>query len=431
MRLLNKFVFVLAVLLVCTGIYAVSGAESATTAATEEETTIPDSTDMTLGVVDSEFVMPEGFRNSDAPSEDIHWLEDVGYLMAENSNLYNTDGAALAENAKFEGPPNINWEISSGEEGGAMTTESSENTNVASNPCNITSPGYYEVHNGGARQVSDAGGAVEDGTTTGTEDSGSGSGSGSATTGTDDGDDAAGGETKTVTAQQRVGIHVHDCTSPDLWVAFQEGAGMVDMAESEEQLKTQMAEKMVANLGRPFSTKAEDYEDASYIFVDEGEEDERNSIPWEKTARLSIAGALFNERGAPKFESGTLPAKIDTKDYKNAVTVAGGEGKSLKGVFVRRNVPFIFAAMSADNGNKRASAGLAVPQIVYADGTEVKKDGNGYLFRVPNYPRDKYSDQPEYFFTVYTADEDGNSTSLKMPLYVVDTQAAFEGGRNQ
>jgi hypothetical protein len=429
MRLLNKFVLVLAVLLVCTGIYAVSGAESTTEAATEEETTIPDSTDMTLGVVESEFVMPEGFRGSDAPSEDIHWLEDVGYLMAENSNLYNTDGAALAENAEFEGPPNITWTISSQDDSGTMQPESVDNNNVASKPCNITEPGYYEVHNGGARQVSDSGGAVEDDSTEG----GEGAGEGSATTGEtgEEGGEGAGGETKTVTAQQRSGIHVHDCTSPDLWVAFQEGAGMVDMAETEEQLKNQMVEKMVSNLGRPFSTNAEDYEEASYLFIDEGEEAERNAIPWEKTARLSIAGALFNERGAPKFESGVLPAKIDKEDYKNAVTIVGGEGKNLKGVYVRRNVPFIFAAMATDNGNKRASAGLAVPQIVFADGKEVEKEGNGYLFRVPNYPREKYPDQPEYFFTVFTADKDGNSTSVKMPLYVVDTQAAFEGGRNE
>ncbi|MEW6710984.1 MAG: hypothetical protein AB1403_14250 [Candidatus Riflebacteria bacterium] len=431
MRIVNRFVLILAVLLACGGIYTVSGAEAETSAATEEKSTIPDSTDMTLGVVDNEFVMPEGFRGNESDSGDIHWLEDVGYLMAENSGLYNTDPAAIAENAKFEGPPNITWEVKEEDSAGNMQTQSTDNSNVASAPCNITNPGYYEVHNGGSRQVSDAGGAVEDGSTTTTEGGESGGGSESGTTGSTEEGKESSGETKTVTAQQVVGIKVHDCTSPDLWVAFQEGAGKVDMAESEEELKAKMAEKMVANLGRPFSTNADDFQDASFLFVEEGEEDERNSIPWEKTARLSIAGNLFNELGAPKFESGVLPAKIDKKDYKNDVTVAGGPGKNLAGVFVRRNVPFIFAAMATDNGNKRASAGLAVAKIEYADGKEVEKDGDGYLFRVPNYPREKYEDQPEYFFTVFTADKDGNSTSVKMPLYVVDNQAAFEGGRNE
>jgi hypothetical protein len=109
----------------------------------------------------------------------------------------------------------------------------------------------------------------------------------------------------------------------------------------------------------------------------------------------------------------------------------GGEGKSLKGVFVRRNVPFVVAAVSTDNGNKRATAGEVEVKIVYADGTEVEKDGDAYLFRVPNYPRADYEDQPEYFFTTSAADEDGNMTTIRMPLYVVNTQAAFEGGRNQ
>ncbi|MDN5278339.1 MAG: hypothetical protein PWR01_2304 [Clostridiales bacterium] len=431
MRFYKRFLLVLVAVFVFGVVFA---QDDSTTA--EEPAPVPDSVPMTLGVKGQENVMPEGFRGSDPDSGDIHWLEDVGYLMQENSDLYNIDAAAIAESAKFETEPNITWEIKKDDGEGNMVTESADNTNKATEDCNITSPGFYEVHNGGARQVSTSGGAVEDGSASGGETSGSGSdgsgsGSGSDSDSGSEGGEAAGGEVKDVTAQQRVGIHVHDCTSPDIWVAFQEGAGKVDMAQTEEELKAKMAEKIVENLGRPFSTKAEDYDEASYIFLDEGSEDERDSIPWEKSARLSIAGPLFNERGAPKFESGRLPAKIDEKDYKNAVNVIGGEGKSLKGVFVRRNVPFIFAAMATDNGNKRASAGLAEARIEYADGSEVEKDGDGYIFRIPNFPRDKYSDQPEYFFTAFSADKDGNSTSIRMPLYVVDTQASFEGGRNQ
>ena len=111
--------------------------------------------------------------------------------------------------------------------------------------------------------------------------------------------------------------------------------------------------------------------------------------------------------------------------------MVGGEDKSLKGVFVRRNVPFIFAAMSTDNGNNRATLVGVTANIVDADGKEVEKDGDSYLFRVPNYPREKYEDQPEYFFTALSTDKDGNSTSVKMPLYIVDTMAAFEGSHNR
>ena len=204
-----------------------------------------------------------------------------------------------------------------------------------------------------------------------------GSGSDSTSTGTSTSTDpaaASGGNSSTVTAQQRIGIQVHDCTSPDLWVAFQEGAGSVNMSETEEELRSTMEAKIIENKGRPFSKNADDFEAASYIFLDEGDDEDRDEIPWKKTARLSIAGNLFNERGAPKFEAGNLTAKIDQKTYNNHVNVVGGEGKNLKGVFVRRNVPFIFAAMSTDNGNLRATAGDVNARIEDADGNEVEKE---------------------------------------------------------
>ena len=98
---------------------------------------------------------------------------------------------------------------------------------------------------------------------------------------------------------------------------------------------------------------------------------------------------------------------------------------------MRRNVPFIIAAVSTDNGNKRASAGEVEVKIVDANDQEVARDGDAYLFRVPNYPREEYKDQPDYFFTTQAADKDGNMTTIRMPLYIVNTQAAFEGGSNR
>jgi len=429
MKFWNRFWFVVAVMFVCASVWPVYGQEGDTAT---ETPALPSSVDMSLGAVNSEMAMPEGFRGQETEEGDLRWLEDVGILMAENSDLYNIDANAIAESASFEGPPNINWEIKKEDESGNLNTESSENTNVASNPCNITDPGYYQVHNGGARQVSSAGGAED--AVGGTDEEAGGEAGGSSTdTAGNTGDEggAASGDAQTVTAQQRIGIQVYDCTAPDVWIAFQEGAGTVDMAASEEALKAQMVDRIIENLGKPFSTDAKDFEDASYIFIEEGKDDERNSIPWEKTARLSIAGTLFNERGAPKYESGKLSSIIDKKEYTNHVSVVGGEDKSVKGVYVRRNVPFIIAAVSTDNGNKRASAGEVEVKIVDANDQEVARDGDAYLFRVPNYPREEYKDQPDYFFTTQAADKDGNMTTIRMPLYIVNTQAAFEGGSNR
>jgi hypothetical protein len=430
MKFLSKLCLILMAFFIFASSYPAICAEADVEEAEAEEETIPDSTDMTLDVTDDEYVMEEGFRGSEEGDGDLQWLEDYGYLMQENSDLYNVDADAIAEAAQFEGEPNINWEVQKEDDAGNMNTESSENTNQATNESNITSPGYYQVHNGGARRVSSDSGA--EGCEEGSSDEGEGaSGEGEGTTTASDDEEEDEGESKTVTAQQRVGIKVHDCTSPDIWIAFQEGAGQVDMAASEEELKANMVNKILENQGRPFSTNPDDYAEASYIFIEEGKEDERDSIPWEKSARLSIAGPLFNDKGALKFESGVLPSQIDENDYTNHVEIVGGEDKALKGVYVRRNVPFIFTAVSTDNGNERGTAGIAEAKIVYADGEEVEKNDEGYLFRVPNYPREQYADQPEYFFVTSAADVDGNLSTLKMPLYVVDTRSSFEGGQNR
>ncbi|HAE39170.1 MAG TPA: hypothetical protein DCG57_11105, partial [Candidatus Riflebacteria bacterium] len=297
MKSFNRFWLAVAVMFVCVAsapAYAQTGA-AATDAAATEEAAIPGSVDMSLGVKDTTYVMPENFRGKETGEGDQQWLEDVGYLMQENSDLYNVDAAAIAESAKFEGEPNINWEVKKEDEDGNLNTESSDNTNKATNNSNIKDPGYYQVHNGGARQVSTAGGAEGEAVgDSGGESGGSAGGSETASAGNEgNAGGAAGGDAQTVTAQQRIGIEVHDCTAPDVWIAFQEGAGTVNMAATEEALKAQMVSKIIENMGKPFSTDAKDFEDASYIFLEEGEDADRDSIPWEKTARLSIAGTLF------------------------------------------------------------------------------------------------------------------------------------------
>jgi hypothetical protein len=62
---------------------------------------------------------------------------------------------------------------------------------------------------------------------------------------------------------------------------------------------------------------------------------------------------------------------------------------------------------------------------------EVEKVDGDYLFRVPNYPRTEFADQPEYEFIMEGNDKDGNKTLVKLPLYVVNTQMSYEGGKNE
>lgn len=412
---------------------AASGDE---TTAPSEESVLPDNADMTLGMKSEDNVMPATFRGGDPDSSLVHCLEDVYYEKHEHSLIYKEDAAELADGAKFESDPNITWDTKVKDADGNWKTLTSANTNMAADGGKFYAPGEYQIGNSGARQVGAS--------SSGADNEAIGEGDDP----TDDEEEAAGGdetdtalvdengntetETKTVTAQQSMGVQVHDVTSPDLWVAFQEGAGKVDMAATEQELKGKMMDKIISTLGRPFSTNADDYAEASYMFIDEGDETERDRVPFEKTARLSVAGALFNERGAPKFESKAVDSRtLDEETMTRQVHVAGGEKSALKGVFVRRNVPFIFAAMAVDNGDNRAKAGEVACRIEKADGTEVEKDGNSYLFRVPNFPRDNYEDQPEYFFVAKGSDKSGNLTTVRTPLYVVDIQASFEGGRNQ
>ncbi len=446
MKFWNKFLLLVAVLYVCATVWPVVAAETAPEASTadKEAAKIPDSTDMTLGMKASPYALPEQFRGGDPDSGLVHCLEDVYYEKHEHSLIYNPDASSLAEGAKFESEPNITWETKVKDADGNFKTLSAENTNMAADGGKFFAPAEYQVGNHGAREVGGGETGAEDVTEgTGPEAGGGETDTTEVTTGTEPGGEAGGSESttslataeeperKTVTAEQNMGVLVHDCTSPDMWVAFQEGAGKVDMAETEEELKKEMTQKIIANLGRPFSQNGDDFEKASYLFLDEGLDDERNLEPWNKTARLSIAGPLFNEVGAPKFESGTLRPTVGKEDFVSQVHVTGKSDNALKGVYVRRNVPFIFAAMAVDNGDNRASAADAACRIEYADGKEVDKTENAYLFRVPNYPREEYKDQPEFFFVAKAKDKEGNISTIRMPLYIVDQQAAFEGGRNQ
>lgn len=376
--------------------------------------TIPESADMTLGIQDSDNVMPANFRGGDPDSGLVNALEDVYYVKHEHSLIYEEDAAKLAENTTFESDPNITWDTKiKNADGTYEDVEAPKNTNMAADGGEFFLPGEYQIGNSGARQVGEVP-SVED--------------------------EEEGGEATTVTAQQSMGVKVHDVTAPDLWIAFQETAGSRENPQTEEMLISELKTNILKHAGHPFSTEPtnKDFEVKSFIFIEEGEDTEENrerdKEPWDKTARVTLAGTLFNEDGMVDVKSAVVKTKLLSKeDQTRLAQVVGGSDHDLKGIFVRRNVPFIFAAVATDNGDRRKSAAIdsynVEARLEYRDGSPVEKVGDAYLFRVQNYPVEEHKDQEVYTFIARAKDLSGNVTEIAVPVYVVDSQASYEGRR--
>ena len=356
-----------------------------------------------------------GFRGYDGSS----YLEDCPYRLDENSLIYDGPNTPIGNNSKLKGKAQITWTI----------TDDSDKNNVKSNPsndtrseCSFSNPGTYKVHNSGSRQISSSGGADKDGK----DSKGEGKNSGK-TTGV-------------ATANQVIGVKVHDVTAPDLWLAFEECVGN-DFATSEEELSKKMCKQMIDHAGEPFVTRDnyQDIEGTSYIFVDEGQSGQRNKLPQEKTARYTICGNLFNENGTPTLTGEVFETKLLDKSSKTqqALVVGGEKNDVFKGVYVRRNVPFITLIRSIDNGDRRKTVGTSEADgvkftIKNSNGEVCQPDANGgYLFRVANYPREDYQDQPDYYFEAEAYDASRNLTKIKAPLYIINTSASFEGSTNR
>ena len=442
----NLFVFLVISLLIATPIFSAANTNTDTNTNTNTstdtstegttsngESLVPDSVPMSLDFKDNANVMPSTFRGGDPDSSLVHCLEDVYYEKHEHSLIYSENANDVASGSSFKSDPNITWTTSKKDADGNYNTLSSQNTNMAHDGGTLYEPGEYQIGNSGARQVDEPTEQVktltDTSTSTGTS-TGTNTGTNTSTgtsTGTATSTNTA-QDPKTVTSNQTMGVLVHDCTSPDLWVAFQEGAGSVDMAASEHELKQNIYTKVLTTMGRPFSSNEKDYEEESYLFVDEGEGSERNKEPWNKTARVTIAGPMFSENGAVNYNSGVVPSGLLDKDNQTRqVHVSATDEKSvLKGIYVRRNVPFIFAAVSVDNGDDRVAPTDVEARIERSDASVVEKNDSAYLFRVPNYPRHEYEDQPNYFFVAKAEDKSGNVTTVKIPLYVVNSNASFE-----
>jgi hypothetical protein len=411
-------------------------AETTTASATPPKITSPDMNLQTEGA------LPAQFRGGDPDSSLVHVLEDQKYIRQEHTLLYEDDATALGKEAKdtkstFAGPPTINWTNERVNPDGSVSILANANTNLATNESEFPEPGEYRVGNSGARKVSSGKVDTADTGTTGT----TGETGTTGTTGTagTEGTGPTGEDAKTqqrITSTQTMGVLCHDCTAPNLWAVFQEGAGNTNLAESERHLKDELQKQMELTKGE-FSLEAPltgDLQEASLVAMFESP---RNVKPTMKTAGVAVRGVLFDQTGKKVADlGGVAPMKLldnETQTRKAAFSVtettAPADAK-LRGIFVRRNVPFLAAVHMTDNGAYNSDA--ATCKIVKAGTDEVvEKTDGAYFFRVPNYPREEYTDQPGYEFVMEGADEAGNQSVMRLPVYVVNTQSSIEGGKNE
>ncbi|MFZ2959668.1 MAG: hypothetical protein WA705_22505 [Candidatus Ozemobacteraceae bacterium] len=431
-----------------TGVPFVSG--QTTEAASTTRVAVPNPP-MTMDVPGA---LPASFRGGNTDDGPVNVLEDGKYKIQEHSVLYEDSSAGLGKEAagtKFSSPPTINWTTEKEGSDGSLQNLGSTNNNKASVDDNFfAEPGTYRIHNGGARQVSGgtedtgtsgaagstASGSASSGATGNTGASasstvGAGSATGNGATGSVDAAGATTGATgqaqsQRVTSNQTLTVISHDCTSPNLWAVIQEGAGSTNLAVDEQKLKDELNEQMSAAGGNlsPETTLQGNLKSASILAVAEMP---KNLPPAQKTAAVFVKGPLFDETGKILTQTaGVVPMVVSDAEKQMRSTQVGE--KNVRGVFVRRNIPFLTAAQMTDNGTYDHD-GAHCRIINKSSGQDVAKIDAAYLFRVANFPRETYKDQPEYEFVMDGADEAGNRTEVRVPLYVVNTQASFEGGK--
>ena len=351
-----------------------------------ENITVP----MTLDFANAEAA---DFRGTTASADSSNCLEDCQYKLDENSLIYKGEGTSAGVNSVMSGAPSIQWTVTDSSNTDSPTTLG-DAQNSQSAGTNFPNPGHYKVSNSGYRQLSDAGGM---------------GGKGSAT------------------ANAAKAVVVHDCTVPDIWIAIEEYAGSGDLSENSEQLQTAIATKILSNGGSPFVASKDDssLEKTNYIFIDESP---RDAAPSAKVVRFTIAGNMFNANGATDYKSTSIKTSSNGGDKtQQAVITGNGEDESgFSGLYVRRNIPFVVASKAVDNGDRRASSTDANFRIKDSNGNVIEPTSGSYMFRVPNYPRSEYPDQPEYFFEAQAVDSAGNMTKIEAPIHVIEQSASFD-----
>ncbi|MBF0543601.1 MAG: hypothetical protein HQM08_04170 [Candidatus Riflebacteria bacterium] len=461
--MLRNGVFVL-FLLVFVGILFSATPSTSTSGTTPSAITNPP---MNMAVNDA---LPAKFRGGNTDQGTVHVLEDGNYKIQEHSVLYQDDASTLpgsTSGSQYKGAPTINWNTEKENADGTLAALGNQNTNQATNDSNFADPGTYRIHNNGSREVS-GGSSDTSGSDSGAAFSTTGSGGGAtsgtgaaatagtgaaastgtgaaatagtgaaASTGTGAaataGTGAAASTGTGAAASQRVNTNQtltvisHDCTSPNLWAVFQEGAGSTNLADCEATLKEELKKQMLEASGTfdPGTDLKGSLKDASLMALFECP---KNAKPKSKTSMVALKGALFDKDGKMIVSPSGLVkmAVLNEEDQTRVVEVTKD---TVPGVYVRRNIPFLVAAQMTDNGTYNRDG--AECWIEKANGDKVDKTDNAYLFRVPNYPRDNYTDQPDYVFVVQGQDEAGNVSKIHVPLYVVNTKTSLEGGKTE
>jgi hypothetical protein len=163
----------------------------------------------------------------------------------------------------------------------------------------------------------------------------------------------------------------------------------------------------------------------------------------QKSSACAVKGPVFNELGQSRDNTelwgkpenqGLVPAAIKDQDLQTRLTAVTPQTVGQKGVYVRRNVPFMIAAIARDNGDKyQGTADAACYITKKGEDTPVEKVDNAYLFRKHNLDGEgkPVEGEPEYEFVAKGNDKDGNATVVRLPLYIVNTQVSYEGGRTE
>jgi hypothetical protein len=368
---------------------------------------------MNIAVSEAPGVMYEGFRGEPVVKGVVHALEDGEYPTSEHSNLYLGDTKGLGESAsgtRFAGPPNITWNVKKKNADGTSSLISTLNNNKATNNSLLPDPGLYKVENDGARATSNSSaGADESGADAGASESGPGG-------------------TRVITSSNAVTIKSHDVTPPELFVLIQEGVGAIDLAANQAALEAQLDQQLAA-LGGQLSAETQlkgDLQEASLMGVVEVP---RNAAPEKKTVSFVRSGTLFDAAGHKIYEeSPGIPTEVDDESRQTRKAVVGSAFIADKGVFVRRNVPFLIVVKQTDNGDADPRE-ISYRIVEKSTGKDVEPTDGANLFRVANYPRSEYRDQPDFELLVQSQDKVGNRTALSLPLYITNTQASFEAGK--
>ena len=354
--------------------------------------------------------LPANFRGvpGGRPGErTVHIFEDMQYNIFENSGIFAEnmtdemrEQLGLEEGEEWAGPPNITWVHSELEHDDVFI-----NNNRAQIPVRNPNPSRLV---GNPPRLANAG---HDNT------------SNRQTTGG-----------RTVTSQATIRTISHDCTPPDVMVGIREVATGIPSEDLPVEMEGAMTEIIQGNTPADPEGMGAFGSNTSTISVFEYP---RNAPFEEKTAAVVTEGPAFGEPSRS-----IVPATVSCNRDLTLTTRVNGDSPAANAVYVRRNIPFAISGTTADNQDRRASVdvlqfhddlgdidGISIVSN-RPDGMDrmVRNDDGSFMFRIQNYPREEYADQPGYNLIVRSTDNAGNRVELELPLFITETRAYYDRG---